>query len=130
MHRDIWYRLIYPVRGYRLCWLQRLAQQNLIALNIAFNGAETGHGVKVGTIDDTRTQMVRVLIVMIFTFCAAGVKPACSAYTVFSESQKPVIMDDYWLMRDLEQVLPFVGWNTILITQALAKYKKLHPRII
>jgi hypothetical protein len=63
---------------------------------------------------------------MILTFCAAGLKPACSAYTMFGETPEPVMKNDFWLMRDLEAVLPFTGWDKILITSALVKYKKLH----
>ena len=96
------------------------------AKDIAFNGAPDGSKATIAGFDDTRTRMIRVLVCQVLTICASGKEPACPAYTLFSDEQVPVHETEYWLMRDLVSVLPFTGWDPVVISKCVSRYRKLH----
>lgn len=96
------------------------------AKDIAFNGAPDGSKATIAGFDDTRTRMIRVLVCQVLTICASGKEPACPAYTLFSDEQVPVHKTEYWIMRDLVSVLPFTGWDPVVTSSCVSRYRKLH----
>lgn len=96
------------------------------AKDIAFQGKTKGTKAVVSDFDDTRTCMIRVLVCLIMTTCAAGKFCICPAHTFFSSKPVRVQKQDLWIVKAIAELSPFTGWDIKMIEHATSINKKLY----